>query len=84
MNPKRLVFLIVSLSYAGAQTQMLALAKTLKARGWDIKVITMMKPEGPTIVPMLEELNIPWASLDVARGSSNPLGPVFKLRVYFE
>ncbi len=80
MNPKRLVFLIVSLSYAGAQTQMLALAKTLKARGWDIKVITMMKPEGPTIVPMLEELNIPWTSLDVARGSSNPLGPVFKLR----
>lgn len=68
MNPKRLVFLIVSLSYAGAQTQMLALAKTLKARGWDIKVITMMKPEGQTIVPMLEELEIPWASLDVVKG----------------
>jgi glycosyltransferase involved in cell wall biosynthesis len=80
MNPKRLVFLIVSLSYAGAQTQMLALANTLKARGWDIRVITMMTPEGQTIVPMLEELNIPWVSLDVARGSSNPLGPVFKLR----
>lgn len=80
MNPKRLIFLIVSLSYAGAQTQMLALARTLKARGWDIKVITMMTPEGPTIVPMLEELDIPWVSLDVARGSSNPLGPVLKLR----
>ncbi len=80
MNPKRLVFLIVSLSYAGAQTQMLALAKTLKARGWDIKVITMMKPEGQTIVPMLEELEIPWASLDVVKGSRNPLAPVFRLR----
>jgi glycosyltransferase involved in cell wall biosynthesis len=79
MNPKRLVFLIVSLSYAGAQTQMLALAKTLKARGWDIKVITMMTPEGQTIVPMLEELNIPWVSLDVARGSGNPFRAMFKL-----
>jgi glycosyltransferase involved in cell wall biosynthesis len=80
MNPKRLVFLIVSLSYAGAQTQMLALAKTLQARGWDIKVVTMMKPEGSTIVPMLEALDIPWASLDVTRGSSNPLEPILKLR----
>ena len=80
MNPKCLVFLIVSLSYAGAQTQMLALAKTLKARGWEIKVITMMKPEGSTIVPMLEALDIEWASLDVTRGSSNPLSPISNLR----
>ena len=47
-NPKRISFILTSLSLAGAQTQVLELAKALKLRGWDVGVISMMTPEALT------------------------------------
>lgn len=74
---RRIVFVITSLSYAGAQTQVLALASRLKARGWQPYVVSMLTPEALT--PELEAAGIPWASLDVKRGSAD-LSAIFKLR----
>lgn len=74
---KRISFILTSLSFAGAQTQVLALAKTLKKRGWDVGVISMMTPEALT--DQLDEAGIVWASLDMQRGAAS-FAALFKLR----
>lgn len=56
--------------YAGAQMVVLDLSRRFKARGWDTRVISMLPPEGLT--DQLEAAQIPWASLDMSRGSADP------------
>jgi len=41
---KRFAFLITSLARSGAKTQLVYLATHLKARGWDVRVISMFLP----------------------------------------
>lgn len=74
---KRIVFVITSLSYAGAQTQVLALASRLKDRGWQPHVVSMMPPEALT--DELEAADIPWATLNMRRGAAD-ISALFKLR----
>ncbi|MCA9839473.1 MAG: glycosyltransferase [Trueperaceae bacterium] len=74
---KSITFVITSLVFAGAQSQVMALMKSLKKRGWDVRLISMMAPEAHT--EELDQLGIPWASLDMARGAADPRA-LFKLR----
>ena len=74
---KRITFILTSLSFAGAQTQVLALAKTLKKRHWDVGVVSMMPKEA--LAEQLDNEGINWAALDMARGSAD-VSAIFKLR----
>lgn len=76
---KSLVFVITDYPYGGAQTQVIDLAIRLKARGWKVGVISIMTPEAPPLMKMLEDANIPWKTLDVQRGNISP-GIFFKMR----
>lgn len=74
--PRRVSFLITHLTYAGAENQVLHLVTGLKARGWEVDVISMMPPDA-----YAEELaagGIPLVSLDMRKGVPDP-GAVFKL-----
>jgi glycosyltransferase involved in cell wall biosynthesis len=66
---KSIVFVITDYPYGGAQTQVIDLAKRLKARGWKVGVISIMTPEAPPLMHMLEDAGIPWKTLDVQKGS---------------
>ncbi len=76
-NPKSITFIITTLVYGGAQTQVLALMKLLKDRGWQPSIISMIEPEAFT--EELAEMGIPVASLDMGRGSADPRA-LLKLR----
>ena len=69
-NARRsVVFIITSMDYGGAETQLSYLAPQLKRRGWDVKVISMTPP-----VAYLERFaaaDIPLLSLDMRRGKAN-------------
>ncbi len=65
---KSLVFVITDYPYGGAQTQVIDLAIGLKARGWKVGVISIMTPEAPPLIKMLEDAGIPWKTLGVERG----------------
>ncbi len=69
---KSLVFVITDYPYGGAQTQVIDLAIRLKARGWKVGVISIMTPEAPPLMKMLEDAGIPWKTLDVQRGQVSP------------
>ena len=79
LAPGRVVFVITSLSFAGAQMQLLALAKTLKVRGWQPHIVSMMAPDTPALTEDLDAAGIPWASLDLKRGSAD-VAALFALR----
>jgi len=76
-NPKSITFIITTLVYGGAQTQVLTLMKLLKDRGWQPSIISMIEPEAFT--EELAEMGIPVASLDMGRGSADPRA-LLKLR----
>ncbi|MFZ3133239.1 glycosyltransferase [Methanothrix sp.] len=66
----RLLFLITSLAYGGAETQLVRLAIQLKKRGWDVLVVTMMQPKA--YADELEAAGICVASLGIARKIPDP------------
>jgi glycosyltransferase involved in cell wall biosynthesis len=76
---KSLVFVITDYPYGGAQTQVIDLAIRLKARGWKVGVMSIMTPEAPPLIKMLDDAGIPWKTLDVQRGKINP-GIFLKMR----
>lgn len=76
---KNLVFVITDYPYGGAQTQVIDLAIRLKARGWKVGVISIMTPEAPPLIKMLEDADIPWKTLGVERGKIGP-GIFLKMR----
>jgi glycosyltransferase involved in cell wall biosynthesis len=76
---KNLVFVITDYPYGGAQTQVIDLAIRLKARGWKVGVISIMTPEAPPLIKMLEDADIPWKTLGVERGKVD-LGIFLKMR----
>ena len=76
MNPKSVCFLITSLAYGGAETQLMRVALRLKARGWDVHVVSMTPPRA--YVQELESLGIPVVSLDIKRKLPDPR-PVLRL-----
>ena len=67
---KKIVFLITSLEYGGAQTQLIPLAFELKKLGWAILVVSMRTPEA--FIEDLNQADISVASLDMPKGIPDP------------
>ncbi|MGI9952918.1 glycosyltransferase [Moorellaceae bacterium AZ2] len=67
---KFIVFLTTGLVYGGAETQLVRLATRLKARSWEVKVVSMLPPQA--YVEELEAAGIPIESLGMRRGVPDP------------
>lgn len=67
---KSLVFIITSLAYGGAETQLVQLAGRLKSRRWNVRVVSMIPPQA--FVEEFGKVGIPVHSLDMRRGVPDP------------
>jgi len=76
MKQHFIVFISTGLGYGGAETQLLHLATRLKARGWDVRVVSLTPPKA--YVPELEAAGVPVISLGI-RGKVPDPRPVFRL-----
>jgi glycosyltransferase involved in cell wall biosynthesis len=76
MNNLRILFLLTSLAYGGAETQVVRLAIRLKLRGWEVAVASLMPPKA--YVEDLEAAGIPVFSLGIRRKLPDPR-PVLRL-----
>ena len=74
--PYKILFVITGLGRGGAETQLTQLALRLKARGWEVKVVSIMPPQAYEEV--LRAADIPVVSLGV-RSKWPDLRPVFRL-----
>jgi glycosyltransferase involved in cell wall biosynthesis len=72
----RILFLLTSLAYGGAETQVVRLAIRLKLRGWEVAVASLMPPKA--YVEDLEAAGIPVFSLNIRRKLPDPR-PVLRL-----
>ncbi len=75
-RPGRIVILITTLTFGGAETQVVRLATELKTRGWTVCVVCMVKPTA--YMSQLEAQHIPVHSLDMKRGVAD-VRAVFRL-----
>jgi len=73
---KQVLFVITGLAYGGAETQLVHLATRLKARGWDVRVVSLTPPKA--YVQELEAAGVPVSSLGI-RGKAPDPRPVFRL-----
>jgi glycosyltransferase involved in cell wall biosynthesis len=73
---RSILLLITTLTYGGAETQMVRLATELKSAGWNVMVACMLAPTAYTSI--LEQADIPVFSLDMPRGVPDPRG-IFRL-----
>ncbi len=73
---KNLVFIITSLAYGGAETQLVQLARRLTSRGWNVRVVSMIPRQA--FVEEFEQAGIPVFSLDMRRGVPDPRA-IFRL-----
>src|SRR3954447_21052567 len=72
-RPRRsILLLITTLTFGGAETQMVRLATELKSAGWNVMVACMIAPTAYTSI--LEQAGIPVFSLDMPRGVPDPRG----------
>lgn len=67
-------FLTTGLAIGGAENQVVSLAESLKHRGWQVEVISMLPPEH--FVSRLRDLKIPVSDLGMRRGVPDPRGLV--------
>lgn len=72
----KLLFLITGLAFGGAETQLVNLAISLKKRGWEVRVVSMLPPQAFT--EELKEAGIPLSTLNMRRGIADPRA-VFRL-----
>ena len=75
-KPNSICFLVPSLDYGGAQTQVVNLAAHLKRRQWDVKLVSMMPPRA--FVEKLQAQGVEVVSLDMQQGVPDPRA-LFKL-----
>lgn len=73
---KRCLLLTTGLAYGGAETQVSHLAMRLKARGWEVQVVSLMSPKA--YVEELEAFGVTLFSLGIRRKLPNPR-PILKL-----
>ena len=66
----KLLFLITGLAYGGAEIQLVNLAISLKKRGWEVRVVSMLSPQAFT--EELKEAGIPLSTLNMRRGVADP------------
>jgi hypothetical protein len=76
----RLLFVITGLAVGGAETQLVRVAKRLKQRGWDVRVVTLMPPRA--YVDVLEQAGIPVTTLGI-RDKRPALRPIWRLARIF-
>ncbi|MFX4263290.1 glycosyltransferase [Pelotomaculum propionicicum] len=76
MAGKKIDFLITDLAFGGAELLVVRLASGLQARGWQVRVISMMPPQA--FEEELRSEGIMVESLDMKRGIPNPAA-LFKL-----
>lgn len=69
-HAKRIAFVSTTLAYGGAETQLLRLATAMVARKWDVRVITMVRPD-PFVVEF-QRAGVSVASLDMRHGRPDP------------
>jgi len=72
VRSRRLMVLITSLQYGGADSQVVALTLGLKDRGWDVAVVCMVAPTA--FADVLQAAGVPVHSLDMPRGIPDPRG----------
>jgi len=71
-DPKSMLCLITGLNRGGAETQLVLLMEALTARGWNVRVVTML-PGGALQADLLK-LGIKVSSLEMRRGIPDPRG----------
>jgi len=71
---KKIVFVSTNLAFGGAEAQLVRLAIRLKARGWEVRVASMLPPTA--YAEELQEVGIPVESLGMRRGVPDPRGLV--------
>jgi glycosyltransferase involved in cell wall biosynthesis len=74
--PGRILILITTLTFGGAETQVVRLATELKLRGWTVCVVCMVKPTA--YVSQLDAQQIPVHSLNMKRGVPD-VSAIFRL-----
>lgn len=70
--PADVAFLSTGLDLGGAEAQLVGLATRLQARGWDVGVISMIRPAA--LGDELRAAGVPVASLGMRRGVPDPRG----------
>jgi len=81
-DPKSMLCLITGLNRGGAETQLVLLMEALTARGWNVRVVTML-PGGALQADLLK-LGIKVSSLDMRRGIPHPRGLTRLLKILRE
>ena len=69
-GPGRVLMLITSLTFGGAETQAVRLATELKKKHWVVAVVSLIEPSA--FVGQLESIGIPVHSLGMTRGWPDP------------
>lgn len=69
--PFRLTYFTTGLARAGAETQVLLLCEAFVKAGWDVSVISLLKPEA--YEEELRALGVPLISLNLSKRLPNPL-----------
>jgi glycosyltransferase involved in cell wall biosynthesis len=69
---RSVMLLITTLTFGGAETQVVRLATELKSAGWEVSVVCMLAPSAYTSI--LDQAGIPIFSLDMPRGVPDPRG----------
>ncbi|GIV17134.1 MAG: glycosyl transferase [Armatimonadota bacterium] len=67
---RSLLFLINSLAFGGAETQLVRVAMQLKQRSWDVRIVTLIPPQA--YVEELESAGIPVTTLGMRRKVPDP------------
>ncbi len=66
---KSVLFLITGLGHGGAETQVVRVACELKKRGWEVSVVTLIKPVAKPLIQQLSANNVMLKSLELGEGS---------------
>src|SRR5271166_4920329 len=74
---RRILMLITTLTFGGAETQVVRLAIELKSRGWDVAIACLVRPT--SWVEQLKQEGIEVSSLEMARGVPDPRA-IFRLQ----
>lgn len=79
MSGLSIAFMTTSLTRGGAETQVTRVATRLSARGWTVRVISLLPPDA--FEDELEHANVRVTSLDMTRGVPDPRALVKSIRL---
>lgn len=79
-KPRRLLFVITSLDFGGAETQVVELAANFRRRGWVVGVVSLLRPRA--FEAELSDAGVELFSLNMVRGLPDPMGVLRLARIY--